>query len=212
MATSAYTDPEEPALGGMLVAGGTIDAYEEGARQSRIADEPAPGMILHWSAQVSEGTVTGTVWRKRALGAQFISAVLADTFTDLSGGDRRTAQPRPDFSYEMLSLVAFSAGSSINLAFDRKIGDADGAVLIQPRTPGRGAGPARDVPLGMGAHVVATTDHGLRWLDVWLDPAASHGYYEGAGIDPASLETITLHTLIVNAEELAALPGFQRAN
>lgn len=213
-------DPTEPALGAMLVAGGTIAGYEEGAGRSGIADNPTPGMVLHWAAEISEGMLAGTLWRERTLAEHFVANVLADTLTDQVGSDRQRDRPLPDYSYSMLSIVNYVAGPDAELAIGRKLGGAGGAVLVRPRVELGGTeyraiasslGLDSAAPTGMIAHVAASDGDHVRWIDLWLDPAAPAAFYESGGIASESLELLPLHTVIVNGEELRQLPRFPRA-
>lgn len=209
MHAAIHTDPTEPALGAMFVAGGTTDSYIDGASRSGIAEEPVEGMVMHWSAQLADGMITGTLWRERGLAEHFLSEVLANTFTQMSAPESGV-RPRPDYSYELSSIVAFSAGDDAGLALGRELGGAAGAVLVRATEKRAEVELRGDAPAGMIAHVAAIDGAGVRWVDIWLDRAAHRGFYEKAGIDPAGLETVVLHTLLVNRDELARLPRYPR--
>jgi len=219
MTTPLHQDAADPSLGAMLVPGGTIEAYEDGAARSGIADVPARGMVMHWCAQLPEGTITGSLWRERQLAEHFMAEVLADAFTELIATEQQHQRQSPDYSYSMLALVSYIAGVDAESAIGRKIGGADGAVLVRPRV-NRGGTEYRAIagslglddaaPAGMISHVGASEGETVRWNDLWLDAAAPAAFYEEGGIDPDSLEILPLHTVFVNADELSKLPRFPR--
>ncbi|MGH2958748.1 MAG: hypothetical protein ACRDKE_04025 [Solirubrobacterales bacterium] len=219
MPAPTNNDLLEPALGSMLVVGGTIEGYVHGIEHSQIDNSPAHGMVLHWASQVPEGTITGSLWRERGLAERFMANVLADTITEVVATDRERDRTSPDFSYSMLSIVGFVAGADADLAIGRKVGGADGAVLVRPRADrgrieylaiAKSLGLEDAAPPGMIAHVAASEGDEVRWIDLWLDRAAPAAFYEEGGIASESLELLPLHTVFVNAEELKQLPRFPR--
>lgn len=203
-------DLTEPALGAMFVQGGLIEDYERGASASKIDHTPVPGMVIHWATQLDAGTLTGTLWRERALAEHFIANVLADAFTEIAGQGPPREQPRPDYSYSTMSLVDYVAGADASRVAGRKIGGAAGAVLVRPRDGSNASvlGPGAEAPAGMIAHVAASDGEQDPWIDIWLDRAAPTAFYEEAGLTADALELVPLHTVFVNTEELDRLPRY----
>jgi hypothetical protein len=191
MASPTNTDPSAPTLAGILVVGGKIDGYIDGASRTRVAEVPVEGMVMHWSAEVSEGALAGTLWRQRALADQFLANVLAETFTEIAGSEEQSIRPRPDYSYEMSTLARFVPGPDISAVVGRKLGEAQGAVLV------RSDGTELSQRPGLLAQLWITDGS----FDFWLDEVSASGAYE-------TLETIPLHTLFVNPGELELFPKY----
>jgi hypothetical protein len=206
MTTSSSPDPAEPALGEMLVLGGTVEGYVDGASRTRIDQVPVDGMVLHWSAELPDGMSTGTLWRSRGQAERFLVEVLAETFTEIAGAEEQFVLPRPDYSYELSSLREFEPGADADLTVDRRLGEAAGAVLVRPRGEARELIITDPPPEGVVAHLVAAGG----WTDLWLDRGALQGVYEADGTDLDALEIFPLHTLFVNAGELDQFPRFPR--
>jgi hypothetical protein len=202
MTDTISNDPAGPVLGTMHVLRGTIEGYVDGASRTEIDSVPVDGMILHWAAQLDDGTITGTVWRDRALADHFLTKVLAETFTEMAAAPEQIVRPRPDYSYDMIPMIRFASGRDASMVVGRKLGEAAGTVLLRPIGDLAALDLSESVPEGLIAHIVMADG----WIDLWLDRGAPEGHYA-----TTELEIVPLHTLIVNPTELAHLPEYPPA-
>jgi hypothetical protein len=217
MTTSASVARNAPAIGVIFTPDGDIGQYANSAKRAGVAENPPEGMLLHWAIERLYGVTTCSVWRTRDLAEAFVSLVLADALTATAGEEARSGRSSPDISYQLWPLETFIAGPAAASAAGRPIGEAGGTIVCSP-TLGHAAASYAEAVSALGfetgvpdqliGHVVAQADDGMRWFDVWLDAAASRGFYQQAGASLGDIPRATLHTLVVNPAELAMMPSF----
>lgn len=214
-----------PVAGSTQTANGDAADYVFAANATRVASDPADGLMLHWAGSIPEGFLTFSAWRDRTYAEQYVTGPLFRALTDLAAANPAA---RPDITYSTDDLIGFVSGSDAERAAGRQLGEAGDAVAFVSTTHD---GAAADYlkaaetidlfdhpPAGLVAHAATAADNRLRTFDAWLDAESALKHYSaaaqrlaGAAGDGDGFEVlqIPLHTIVVVPGELSQLRVFR---
>ena len=213
-----------PVAGSTETANGDAADYAFAATATRVATDPAEGLMLHWAGSIPAGFLTFSAWRDRVFAQQYVTGPLFRALTDLA--DAHPAA-RPDITYSTDDLIGFVRGAHAEQAADRPLGEAGGAVAFVATTDGSSVddylhaaeeiGLFDSPPAGLIAHAATAADGRLRSFDAWLDADSALSHYSAASQtlavdgDGSGFEVlqIPLHTIVVVPAELSQLPLFR---